>query len=127
MITQQPTVHVKPITGYPALKMIWQHRVKEADVQPAFQDIMTALQEASSSLYVVVDLSKDPMFPLVETVYQALRGPFRNPKLAEWLVFSSNGAARTIGETLSKTARRNNIRWFDDEDEALAYLDAICP
>jgi hypothetical protein len=55
----------------------------------------------------------------------ALRGPFRHPRLAEWLVYGTNTSARRIGDLLTKASRRNNIRWFDTEDEVLGYLDAV--
>ncbi len=119
------TVEVVPVAGYPALRMFWQHHIERADLQPAFQQITAALQQSTCPLYVIVDLSHDPQFPIVDTMMGALRGPFRHPQLAEWLVCGSNSSARMIGSLLTKATRRNNIRWFADEAEALAYLDKI--
>lgn len=117
------TVEVTQVVGYPAVRMTWQHMVKIDDLQPAFQQVTKALNVSSERMYVIVDLRSDPNFPIVDTVMGALRGPFRNPNLEEWLVICGNRAARMIGNMLTKATRRENIRWFDTIESAMTYLD----
>lgn len=119
------SVEVTCLDEYPALKMSWQHKVNKSDLSPAFQKITQCLHQSNQPLYIIVDLSEDPQFPIVDTMMGALRGPFRHPRLAEWLVVGSNRAGKTIGDLLIKTTQRNNIRWFDSEAEALAYLESL--
>jgi hypothetical protein len=89
---------------------------------------MTDLLSASAvPLRVVVDVSSNPRFPLSETISGAFWGPFRNQMLTEWLVIGASGMAHTIGRTLIGLSRRDNIRWFETMNEALAYLDAAEP
>jgi hypothetical protein len=120
-ITMTLTVSVEPIEGYPALKMIWQHDVIEADVAPAFAKISAALDATNRPLYVVVDLLSSPRFPIMTTVQEAL-APYRDPMLKEWLVVGSNWMAKAIESTLARITRHKNVRWFKTEAEALAYL-----
>jgi hypothetical protein len=84
----------------------------------------TILNEAPEPIYVFVDLRERPNFPLADTLRGALDGPFRNPNLKEWLVIGSSAMAHTIGRMLSAMTRRHNIKWFDSEEEAVAYLKA---
>lgn len=122
-ITMMPTVSVEPIEGYPALKMIWQHDVVEADVAPAFARISAALDATNRPLYIVVDLLSNPRFPIMTTVQEAL-SPYRDPMLKEWLIVGSNWMAKAIEGTLARITRHKNVRWFKTETEALAYLTA---
>ena len=119
------TVEVESIEGYPVLRMNWQHRIDPKDLQPVFQQITDRLNKTKTPLYVMIDLSNDPQFPIVDTMMSALRGPFRHPQMAEWLVFGSNRSARMIGSLLTKATRRENIRWFNSEEEALSHLEQI--
>lgn len=117
------TVSVEPLEGYPALKMVWQHDVVEADVAPAFAKISAALDATKRPLYVVVDLLSNPHFPIMTTVQEALV-PYRDPMLKEWLIVGSNWMAKAIESTLARITRHKNVRWFKTEVEALAYLTA---
>ena len=118
------TVRVEPIENYPALKMIWEHTVLEADVAPAFQKIMSALDATKRPIYVVVDLLSNPRFPMMVTVQEALPC-YRDPMLKEWLIVGSNWMARAIEGTLARITRHKNVRWFSTEAEAMAYLDSV--
>ena len=117
------TVSVEAIEGYPALKMMWQHDVVEADVAPAFAKISAALDATKRPLYVVVDLRSNPRFPILTTVQEALT-PYRDPMLKEWLIVGSNWMAKAIESTLADITRHKNVRWFKTESEALAHLTA---
>lgn len=119
------TVYVESVDNYPALKMVWKSEVDKADLAPAFQAIKKTLNASEQHLYVIVDLRDDPEFPIVDTVVEALRGPFRHRKLAEWLVCDANYSARWIGSLLSRSSGRDNIRWFNTMDDICAYLETV--
>jgi len=119
-----PTVTIEPIAGYPALKMTWQHVVRESDVARAFQQITKVLDTSHRPIYVVVDLLSNPRFPITLTVQEAL-GPYRDPMLKEWLVVGSNWMAKAIESTLARITRHKNVRWFHSEADALAYLASV--
>jgi hypothetical protein len=119
------TVYAEPVEDYNALVMLWEHDIRTEDVQPAFDTITQHLNAADAPMYVLVDLLKDPQFPLLETISGALWGPFRNPMLKEWLVIGSNNLAHVIARMLMNATRRNNIRWFKSYDEAKAYMQKI--
>ncbi len=123
----QPTVRIESVEGYPAMVMLWEHTVRTADVQAAFKDITARLEAADEPTYVLVDLLKDPQFPLIDTITGALWGPFRHPTLKEWLVIGTNTLARVIARSLSNATRRNNIRWFNSYDEVYAYIQKMQP
>lgn len=80
------TVSVESINDYPAVRMTWARIVNEQDVRAAFQQITQLLDESDSPLYVLVDITVNPNFPLITTIIGALQGPHNSPKLAEWLV-----------------------------------------
>lgn len=118
------TVSVQPIEGRPALKMTWQHTVLEADVASAFKQIMKTLDATNRPVYVMVDLLSNPRFPMMVTVQEALPC-YRDPMLKEWLIIGSNWMAKAIEGTLARITRHKNVRWFNTEAEALAYLDSV--
>jgi hypothetical protein len=118
------TVRVEPLEAYPALKMIWEHTVLEADVAPAFRKIMNALDATNRPIYVIVDLLSNPRFPMMVTVQEALPC-YRDPMMKEWLIVGSNWMAKAIEGTLARITRHKNVRWFSTEAEALTYLDSV--
>lgn len=107
-----------------AVIMIWQREVIQTDVTVAFRDLVNRLDQSPEPLYVIVDLRADPRFPLMETFRGALNGPFRHPRLAEWLVVGANSVARSIGSALMSITGRANIHWFSTFEEALVHLAA---
>lgn len=124
MSNPQPTVDVQPIDGYPALKMTWQHKVRDEDVVVAFRKIGATLDSSDYPVYIVVDLLNDPQFPILTTVHEVI-GPYRHPKLEAWLVIGSNWMAKTIESALAKITRRKSVHWFRSENEAIAYLMSV--
>ncbi|MBX3064138.1 MAG: STAS/SEC14 domain-containing protein [Anaerolineae bacterium] len=120
----EPTVQIDYLEGYHALKMTWQHNVQTQDVYTAFHKIEMELRKSDQPLYVVVDLLSDPRFPLKATVDGA-RVSYRHPRLAEWLIIGSNWLARAIERALASVTNKRNVRWFDSEDAALAYLEKL--
>jgi len=113
------------IPDLPAAVLWWAHDVKQEDVLPAFRHLDTLISMSEKPLYVIVDLREKPTFPLTDTLRGALDGPFRNPNLAEWLVVGSTPLAQTIGRTLSAITRRNNIRWYKTQEEAVEFLRGV--
>ena len=117
------TVHVEPVEGHNALSMIWQENVTKADVKAAFKAIEARLQTTESPLFVIVDITANPNFPLLETINAALFGPYRHPRLKEWLIIGANRSAQMIERVLAGSVVRKNVRWFTNADEALVYLN----
>ena len=126
MSTPQPTVDVQPVAGYSALKMTWQHKVRDEDVVIAFRKISDTLANSDNPIYIIVDLLNDPQFPILTTVHEAIT-PYRHAKLEAWLVIGSNWMAKTIEGALAKITRHKNVYWFRSEDDVLAYLTSHQP
>jgi len=121
----KPTVEVTCLEGSNTLRMRWQHHVLPHDVAHAFQQITDRLDVSDASLYVVADLTSNPRIPLKETISALLAGPYRHPRLAEWLIVGSNLEARSVANALFAITRRSNVRWFDTERDALDYLYVV--
>lgn len=120
---ETPAISVRPMRGYPIIRMEWARKVTEHDVRDAFQQITALLDESTTPLYVLVDITVRPNFPLYTTAVGALQGPHNHPQLAEWLVIGKgNRMGQIISDVISARSKRTNIRWFDDEVQALAYL-----
>lgn len=119
------TCTATPIAGLPAVKLWWASRVDQKDVKPAFERLTTLINESPVPIYVLVDLSQRPDLPVIETIHNAISGPFRNANLAEWLVVGSSPLAQIIGRSLSMLASRSNIRHFESEQAAMAYLQRV--
>jgi hypothetical protein len=120
------TLILQPLDGYTnVLEMILERQVALVDERPAFQKIIAALEQSDDSLYIVIDLSHNPRMPMNETIMEAFLGPYRHPRLDEWLVVRPNIGARKIAQTLTRLLRRDNIHWFDTYDDVLAYLDTV--
>lgn len=118
-----PSITVEELPGYPAISMSWEREIDTGDLKPAFHQVVAFLQQSAIPVYVIVDLHHNPRLPLVATMSEALRGAFRHPRLAEWLIIGTNAEARWIASMLSRVTRRNNILWFDSRDAILAYLN----
>ena len=119
----QSTVFVDAINNLPALRMVWRKDVLKSDVTSAFQQIETKLQNTDQPLFVIVDITAKPNFPLAATINAAMFGPYRNPQLKEWLIVGTNTMAKSIERVLAGSIGRKNVRWFETEDAALAYLE----
>jgi hypothetical protein len=116
------SVYVEDLPKYHALKMIWQKRVHKQDLRSAFDSLGQSLKQSDHALYVIVDLQADPDLPMREAIQASVSGPFRDPKLVEWLVIGSSTIGRMIGQILANATKRDNIRWFDSEAEVMDYL-----
>lgn len=122
MSDTRQTVQVEKIDGSPAIVMRWEQDVVPTHVQAAFSRISQLLSESSEPLSVIVDIRTNPNFPLSSTITGAIFGPFRDPKLKEWLVIGSNPIAHIIERILTKATGRSNIKWFDNMAEVNEYL-----
>ena len=125
MNEQISTVTIKYVVEKHCICMAWNHQVTPRDVEAAFAKITDILEQSAEPLCVVVDLRDNPNFPLGATLHGALFGPYRNPKLKEWLIISSNSAAKMIERVLSSTTGRHNVRWFEQEEAVYAYLEEM--
>lgn len=122
METPVKTVELDDFEGFPAIRMVWQREVKYYDLRDAFRRIEEKLNTSTRPLYVVVDITRSPNFPLNATVAEAAAGPYRNPNLVEWLIIGSNRGAHIIEQLLSSITGRHNVRWFKAEADVIDYL-----
>lgn len=104
------------------IKMSWTKNVTNQDVSAGFRQVNDLLNALEQPSFVMVDILADPNFPIAATLTGALFGPYRNPNLREWLILGSNPAARFIERTLSGATGRLIVRWFDSQEQALAYV-----
>ncbi len=124
MNSEPSTVTIEHIEQRNCICMKWDRHVNALDVDTAFSEITKILYQSPIPMYVIVDLRRDPNFPIGVTLKGAFFGPYRDSKLEEWLIISSNPAARVIERTLASVTGRHNVHWFDTEDEAMAYLES---
>lgn len=116
------TVDVRRIDNRTIL-MTWANVVTHLDVKEAFKEVDVILNKAEEEMFVVVDISTNPNFPLSATISGALYGPYRNPQLREWLIVGSSVVAHSIERTLVNITGRSNVRWFTTLAEAFAYAE----
>jgi hypothetical protein len=109
---------------YPALKMTWCNEIKDADVIYSFGEINNTLAKTDQPIFMIVDLTANPTYPLLTTVHEALPA-YRNNMVREWLVIGNNWMARTIEGTLAKMTGKKNVRWFKTEADIFAYLNKV--
>ena len=120
------TVRIEPVTGHePALWMIWDRWPAEAAVTRACESMVAHMDAADQPVHVLVDLRSNPNFPMRVTVMDVLEGPARHCKMGDWLVIGANRLAKVIGSVVSRVTRRENIRWYDTEEQTLAALDKL--
>lgn len=105
------------------IKMSWSSKVSDGDVRNSFKEINNLLTVAEHPMFVVVDITADPNFPIAATLTGALFGPYRNPNLREWLIIGSNTAAHFIERTLSGATGRVIVRWFETQADVDAYVE----
>ena len=120
-MSYEKTVWAERIEELDAIKMVWGKRIDVEEMRKAFSDVVAYLNRADAPQCVIVDVSSNPRFPIIDTVIHCLAGPFKHPMLNEWLVIGGNDGARTIGNMLMRVSGRANIKWFDDEAAFTAY------
>lgn len=119
------TITVKPDPIKPAIIMTWQRKIEKDDVVTAFAQINQLLNDGKRPQWVIVDLTQNPIFPMLETITQAMKGPYQNEFLMKWLVVNGNPMAKTIERVLSHTTGVKKVEWFDTMDEALDHLATV--
>lgn len=102
------------------LHMTWQKHPSRTDTLEAFKQIRLYLRQASSPIHIVVDIRKNPVFPLAVTLNGAMQQQ-AHKYMGRWLVIGINPMARLIARTLN-TMIVDNIEWFDTEAEAYQRL-----
>lgn len=103
------------------ISMVWNSKVSPKDVKAAFAEIDSILNASESPLYVLVDISANPNFPIADTIAGVLFGPYRNKNLKGWLIIGKTSMAQMIERVLSSVTGIKNVFWFDTEEEALEY------
>lgn len=122
-MSHEKTVWSERIEELDAIKMVWGKRIEVDEMRVAFNDVVAYLNRADAPQCVIVDVSSNPRFPIIDTVIHCLAGPFKHPMLSEWLVIGGNDGARTIGNMLMRVSGRANIKWFDDEAAFMTYCE----
>jgi hypothetical protein len=121
-----PTVRVESISPT-IIKMSWDKIVRVPDVDQAYREINRLLNLAPRPIFVLVDISCNPQFPVGATIKGALLGPHQNPKLQAWLVVGTSVIGHMIDHILTKVTRRKIVVWFNTETEALGYAAEVIP
>ncbi|MBI1276689.1 MAG: hypothetical protein GC179_01040 [Anaerolineaceae bacterium] len=103
------------------IKMTWANKVNDNDVRKSFKEINQILNDSARPMFVMVNIMSDPQFPIGATLTSALFGPYRHPRLQEWLIVGTNRTAQFIERTLAAATGNSNVRWFTDEAEAIDY------
>lgn len=116
-----PTVRIERGDAPNILRMVWDHEVFESDIKSAFQKLFDLLDDATQPQSIIVDLTSDPQFPLIETMMSALPS-YRHARVSAWLVVGSNTFARYIAQFLGTAVKRANVHWFDNETEVVDFL-----
>ena len=98
-MNMQPTVMTEKFEGFDnALRMTWQQSVDPLHVRPACERIVSELNTTDKPVYVVVDLLRNPKFPLAETMLRATEA-YRRPMLAEWLIRGGHRGQRRLKDS----------------------------
>ena len=111
----------------PIIKMTWDQHVINQDVYAAFQQINNLLNASPTTMFVMVDIRTNPSFPITATLDGALNGPYRNSQLKDWLIVGINPIAQMLEKIMASATGRRNVRWFENEQEALAFVMASEP
>jgi hypothetical protein len=122
-MSQNGTVTVQHLEQPPAVKLVWMDGVDGGDLRAALGDLTAHLDGSDRPHYVIMDIRRDPRFPIADTVLDALVGPFQHEKLLEWLMVGDSPAAREAECELERLTGRSGLRWFDTHYDTLAYLN----
>lgn len=118
-----PKIIVSPLDDLPAIALLMTGKVNGFDLQEALIDVLIRLEHTQQPLYIIFNMnSASHEVPLSEFVREALRGPYKHPMLAEWLMIGGSMSMSMAMITLTKITQRENYRWFDSHEEALAYI-----
>jgi hypothetical protein len=122
-MSQNGTVTVQHLEQPPAVKLVWMDGVDDGDLRAALGDLTAHLDGSDRPHYVIMDIRRDPRFPIADMVIDALVGPFQHEKLLEWLMVGDSPAAREAECELERLTGRSGLRWFDTHYDTLAYLN----
>lgn len=104
------------------LRMTWARAVSHDDITTAFKTLKAYLDHAPEPVFVIVDLTSKPMFPMLHTSFQALPA-FVHKNLKCWLVVGESSLGRVIEQTLVRVSRRTDcVLWFHNMRDASAYV-----
>ena len=118
------TVSITAIENFDyALRMHWQRHPTEDDVRAAFEAIMTKLDSSDRKVYILVDITSKPRFPMALTVSLSSLA-HRHPSMGDWLVVGEHIMAKFIGSTIS-TLSDSKVLWFKTEADAMGHLASV--
>jgi hypothetical protein len=115
------TIIVKSINEM-ALLMQWEATTNRSDITAAYSEIQRVLEQATSPMYVIVDLTQNPQMPMRETLTGALFGPYGHPMLAQWLVVGKHNIGLMVARLLERTTGKKQVTWFNTIDAALEFV-----
>lgn len=104
------------------LKIIWAKHPTRTDTINAFNTIRLHLRQATQPTHIIVDIRKNPVFPLAVTLNGAMQQQ-NHRYMGMWLILGISPMARLIARTLSSVT--NNIEWFDTEAEIHQRLSEL--
>lgn len=118
------TVSVTPIEGFQfALRMHWEKAPIVPDINQAFDSIFRKLDTSEQKVFILVDITNNPRFPIAVTLSRASQA-HRHPNMGDWLVIGTNTMAKFIGTTISSMSS-SKVIWFDNEQAALQHLASV--
>jgi hypothetical protein len=98
--------------------------VDEEDMDAFLGDLTPFLEAATEgqSLLILSDTSRTGK--LSANARKLLAGLGRDPRLRKTAILGSGRYTRVVASFINKAAGRDNIRFFDSEQEAIAWLKA---
>src|SRR5215212_1442315 len=122
-MTDESGIHIEPIMGYRALRMVWHPRIEREDVVWAFLTITTVLERSEHVLDVLVDVRDDPALHMTYMNSNLTMVPFSHDKLGRWLVVGTPEEIKDIMVMLTNLGiRQDKILTFSSQTEAFKYL-----
>lgn len=96
--------------------------VDEDDMDAFLKDLMPFLEASTEAnpLLILSDTSRTGK--LSASARKLLAGIGSDPRLSKTAIVGSGRYTRVLVSFINKAAGRNNIRFFDSEEEALAWL-----
>ena len=117
------TVTIARDDQHRALHMTWARNVRHEDVTDAFETLVACLDGSAHPVFVIVDLTSRPVFPMLHTTFRALPA-FGHRNLGCWLVVGESSLGRMIEDTLMNVSRRKDcVKWFASLPDVYAHIE----
>lgn len=121
------TMRIVPVQNHSnAFWMQLDEQVTSEDLTTTFRNVTNALNNASHRVNIIVDLRKDPTYPISTLVSEIMGGPMHHAMMGTWLMLGlGDRRARMVASAVVKIDPRTQIVWVDTEAEALAKLKEL--